>query len=137
MNRIAVYGSLRRGEQANRALRDCKFLNEVRIPGFDLYALTWFPGIRENPENKEGVVCELFELPEDNADLIKHLDYYEGYNHREPERSLFLRKEIEVNGEPTLIYTFNKNPFDAFGTSARVVQGGDWVKYKGDLNHAA
>lgn len=137
MKRIAVYGSLRRGEQANRALRDCKFLNEVRVPGFDLFALTWFPGIRENPKNKEGVVVELFELPENNEGLIQHLDHYEGFNRRDPERSLFVRKEIEVNGEPTLIYVFNKNPYDAFGTSARVVPGGDWVQYKGEMHHAA
>lgn len=138
MNRLFVYGSLRQGEQAHRALRDCKFLGKATLQGFDLFALTWFPGIKANPKNHEGVVGEVYELPEDKkADLIKHLDYYEGYFPTNVDKSLFVRREVEIEGEPTLVYEFNRNPYDAFGTSARVVQGGDWVKYKGELHHAA
>lgn len=134
--RIFVYGSLRCGQSAHGYLekRSC-FVKETRLPGFDLYALTWFPGIVENPDNKEGVVGDVFEGITD--DLVTYLDYYEGYYPHDEGRSLFLRKEVNVDGEPTIVYVFNKNPYDVFGTSVRVIQDGDWVKYKGDMQHAA
>jgi len=136
MKHIVVYGSLRRGEPANRLLEQCKFVGEVRVPGFDLYALTWFPGVIENPDNKEGIVGELYEGVDDT--LLENLDFYEGHNRRDPNRSLFQRKEININGTSALIYVFNRNPYDAFGTSARVVRSGDWCQYKGEIaSHAA
>jgi gamma-glutamylcyclotransferase (GGCT)/AIG2-like uncharacterized protein YtfP len=131
VSQIIVYGSLRAGQQANRALRDCAYVDTVRVPGYDLYALTWFPGIKENPDNKEGFVGELYEGVTD--DLLKQLDRYEGYNREDVERSLFRREEVEVGGKPAIVYVFNKNPYEAFGTSARVVRDGDWVKYKGEV----
>jgi gamma-glutamylcyclotransferase (GGCT)/AIG2-like uncharacterized protein YtfP len=135
--RIFVYGSLRRGQQANRSLRDCKFLEEVTLPGFDMYAVSWFPGIRHNPANEQGVVGELYELPEEDADtLIKNLDYYEGYREDHQELSLFLREEVQVNGEPTLIYTFNKDPKTFTQLPCEQVPGGNWVEYKEKHNAA-
>ena len=135
--RIVVYGSLRRGMSANGALRNCKFVEEVRVPGFDMFAVSWFPGVRENPDNKEGIVGELYELPEEDADaLIQHLDYYEGYNRHHPETSLFLRNEVNVNGEPTLIYTFNKDPKTFTKLPCEQVPGGNWVEYKEKKNAA-
>lgn len=130
MNRLFVYGSLRRGQQANSALRSATFVKQTRLPGFDLYALTWFPGVKENPNNREGVVGEIYEDVDD--DLLLQLDYYEGYNRHAPERSLFLRKEVEVEGKPTVIYEFNRNPYDLFGTSVSVVRSGDWTQHKGE-----
>lgn len=138
MKHIFVYGSLRKGEGANKLLNDCKFIKEVRLPGYDLYALTWFPGIKENPKNEEGVVGELYELPNKApVALLQTVDYYEGYFPSDRERSLFVRKEIEVEGEKTFIYVLNKDPFTAFGASARVVRHGDWKHYGGDLNYVA
>jgi gamma-glutamylcyclotransferase (GGCT)/AIG2-like uncharacterized protein YtfP len=137
--RIFVYGSLRRGQQANRSLRDCKFLEEVTLPGFDMYAISWFPGIRHNPANEQGVVGELYELPEDEADrdaLMKHLDYYEGYNPNHEDTSLFVRRKIDVNGDESIIYLFNKNPEKIQSLPVAKVESGDWVEYKEKHNAA-
>lgn len=138
MKHIFVYGSLRKGEGAHKMLSDCEFVEEVRLPGYDLYALTWFPGIVKNPDNAEGVVGELYELP-DKAPvaLLQTIDYYEGYFPNDLDRSLFKREVVEVKGHPTFIYTLNKDPFETFGTSARVIRHGDWKHYGGDLNYVA
>jgi gamma-glutamylcyclotransferase (GGCT)/AIG2-like uncharacterized protein YtfP len=134
MSRIVVYGSLREKQPAAGTLHKCKKLGEVRLPGYDMYALTWFPGVVPNPDNKEGVVCELYEGVDDK--LLSHLDCYEGYFPHNLERSLFRREEVEVVGPEgftnAYLYVFNRNPYEAFGTSARVVRSGDWVQYRGE-----
>lgn len=131
MTQVLVYGSLRKGQAANNAMRTCSFVEEVRVPGFDLHAVSWFPGIVKNPDNKEGVVCELYK-DVDEATLT-NLDYYEGYRADAPERSLFIREEVEVKGEPAFIYVFNQDP-TFFGDLK--VEGGDWVKFKENDNAA-
>lgn len=116
---ILVYGSLRRGHGANGMLRGCTFKGETRLPGFDLYSLGWYPGIKENPDNKEGVVGEVYELPADDATLSA-LDMYEGYVEFDPPSSLFIRKEVLVEGEPTFVYVYNG------GNKGEPVKSGDW-----------
>jgi hypothetical protein len=101
-----------------------KFIEEVRVPGFDLLNLGWFPGIVENPQNKEGFIGELYEVPNHLWDeFIKQLDYYEGYYPDNRHPSLFVRKEVEVNGEPTTVYAYN-GLTDVFG---KTVASGDWL----------
>jgi gamma-glutamylcyclotransferase (GGCT)/AIG2-like uncharacterized protein YtfP len=126
MKRLLVYGSLRRGHRAHRSLeiRHAQFIKEVRVPGFDLLALGWYPGIKANPENKDGFLGELYAIPDHLWDeLIQHLDYYEGYFPDNLERSLFLRTEIEIEGHPTTVYTYNGKTNNELVVK---VQSGDW-----------
>lgn len=107
---LLVYGSLRQGHAPNRMLeiRNAKFLGEERVSGFDMFNLGWFPGIKENPDNKKGIVGELYEIPDHlTEDLFQVLDHYEGYREDVPEKSLYLRKNIPVRGNPTTIYVYN------------------------------
>jgi gamma-glutamylcyclotransferase (GGCT)/AIG2-like uncharacterized protein YtfP len=120
---ILVYGSLRKGQGANYMLRGCEFVEEVRLPGYDLFNLVWYPGIKQNVDNKEGVVGEVYRLPDDDKHTLAGLDLYEGYVEFDPPSSLFLREEVLVNGEPTFVYTYNgKNVGDK-------IPSGDWVEY--------
>jgi gamma-glutamylcyclotransferase (GGCT)/AIG2-like uncharacterized protein YtfP len=121
LTRILVYGTLRKGQGANRFLGDAEFVEEVRLPGYDMYALGWFPGIVPNPDNKEGVVGEVYELTDD--DKIKDLDAYEGYSPDYEEHSLYLRREVEVLGKPTYVYVYNR-PVD--GIVDMKLPSGDW-----------
>jgi gamma-glutamylcyclotransferase (GGCT)/AIG2-like uncharacterized protein YtfP len=126
MKRLAVYGTLRRGQHANRTLAAATFVKESRVPGFDLYGLGWYPGIKPNPKNEQGVVVEVFEVPDDKAeDLIKNLDYYEGYFPDNKERSLFVREEVDVEGQPTTIYVYNGRVENEL---AAKIPSGDWSK---------
>jgi gamma-glutamylcyclotransferase (GGCT)/AIG2-like uncharacterized protein YtfP len=126
--RILVYGSLRRGQQAHRFLRNTTFVEEVRVPGYDLFALGWYPGIKPNPDNKEGIVGEVFELADGDDETVRNLDAFEGYNPKHEEMSLFVRKEVAVNGQPTMLYEYNRNT-DA--PLAKRVETGDWNKETG------
>lgn len=107
---ILVYGSLKRGQPSNFLMRDVgAFMGEVRVKGYDLHKAGWYPGIRRNDDNKEGVLCELYAL-KDDASLDK-LDAYEGYVEEAPEHSLFLREKVQVNDGPeAYIYTYNREP---------------------------
>jgi gamma-glutamylcyclotransferase (GGCT)/AIG2-like uncharacterized protein YtfP len=119
--RVFVYGTLRRGQRAHNALKDCRFVEERRVPGFDMYNLFGFPGVKANPDNKNGIVGEVFEVDNNTLSL---LDYYEGYN---PERhgGHYLREQIEVSGEPTDIYVYNHDvdPFEK-------VASGNWATHR-------
>jgi gamma-glutamylcyclotransferase (GGCT)/AIG2-like uncharacterized protein YtfP len=127
--RLLVYGSLRRGQGANRFLDGAKFVEEVRLPGYDMLALGWYPGIVPNPDNKEGIVGEVYEIPEELAeDMVENLDAYEGYNKMNEARSLFVRREVEVNGQLTSLYEYNTRP--PVGIVEKV-KTGDWNAKEG------
>lgn len=107
MTKLLVYGTLRRDCGANRFLNGTVYQGDVRLSGYDMYNLGGFPGIVENPDNKDGVVCEVFDgvTPETMEDI----DHYEGYRpDYPPERSHYLRKEVNVQGEPMFVYVYNR-----------------------------
>lgn len=123
IKQLLVYGSLRKARENNRFLRNCEFVEEVRVPGYDLYALGWYPGIKPNQDNKDGIVGEVYTLPDDEEHTIKTLDMYEGFVKDNPGGSLFIREEIEVKGEPTYVYVYNGRTDAQF---AAKVPSGDW-----------
>lgn len=121
---ILVYGSLRQGFQNNRIMQrvGAEFIEKTRLPGYDLYGVGWYPGIRPNPDNKEGVVGELYTVPEQAFD---DLDLYEGYVKDNHPGSLFIREEVQVNGKPTYVYVYNGRVGDE-----SKVRSGDWEDTK-------
>lgn len=122
--RLLVYGTLRRGCRANGALGAARFVNEVRLPGYDMFNLGGFPGIVKNADNQEGIVGEVYDLPSDVADYtIEQLDHYEGYFPQDEKRSAYLRRTIPVEGKETFVYEFNQ-PTDR-GWYQKIPSG-DW-----------
>jgi gamma-glutamylcyclotransferase (GGCT)/AIG2-like uncharacterized protein YtfP len=121
LTKILVYGTLRQGFGANRALKDATFVRETRVPGFDMINLGGFPGIVPNPQNKEGVVGEVYDNVSDN--VIEHLDHYEGYRPDNPKRSYYLREKINVEGDEMFVYVWNQ-PADLSWYQS--IPTGDW-----------
>lgn len=88
MQRVAVYGTLRKGECRNHYLSECKFLGTTQTPlryGFQLYSLGPFPCVsprikttRDTPT--PSVLVEVYELSED-SDILDTLDAIEGFPH--------------------------------------------------------
>ena len=120
---LFVYGSLRRSEAADLSLRPgCSFICEDSVPG-KLYAVGWYPGIKELGESigsSHRVKGDVFRF--DDSDeakgLINWLDGYEGYP------SLFDRRQIVTeNGHFAWVYTYNHEVSEA----ARV-HDGDWCQ---------
>lgn len=128
---VAVYGSLRKGMQAESKMARMEFVGRGVI-GASLYALGWYPGIKFEGKGNVTVV-EVFKLPEAEQlrkAILYDLDGYEGYNERNSEGSLFVRRQTLVamgEGEQELLtYVYEYNyPINR----APLVESGDWTDY--------
>jgi len=121
MNRIFVYGSLRKGGRPF----DGEFVGDDRVTG-DLYSLGWYPGARNvralfNPA-LPAIVGEVYDVSDD---VFKNLDEYEGCSY-EPfleNTGLFHRKQVMTEGERVAwIYIYSGQP-----DGSNLVKSGDWL----------
>lgn len=128
---VAVYGSLRKGMQADSKMERLQFVSNG-VAMASLYALGWYPGIKFEDNNNKTVV-EVYKLPDApllREAILRDLDGYEGYNPRNPEGSLFVRRTAlvlcgESEAELTCyVYEYNHNT-----NRAPVVENGDWTTY--------
>ena len=133
---VAVYGSLRRGMQAECKMQRLEFVG-VDYLDASLYALGWYPGIKLNTGFGVGTVVEVYKLPKDERlreAILFDLDGYEGYSPDAPANSLFVRKVVETLGDRLKVYAYEYNyPVNR----APLVENGDWVIFRqGDENNA-
>jgi gamma-glutamylcyclotransferase (GGCT)/AIG2-like uncharacterized protein YtfP len=76
MSLIFVYGTLKRGGSNHHYLTGQKFLGAARtVPGFRLFELGGFPGLVPVPEDKAGVIGEVYDA---DATAVAKLDVLEG-----------------------------------------------------------
>lgn len=128
-NYIAVYGSLRKGMQAESKMQRMEFVGKGAINA-SLYALGWYPGVKL--ETGRETVVDVFKLSENEnlrQAILQDLDNYEGYSPRFPQNSLFLRKTVQVkmgdsSNVEAFVYEYNP-PVNR----APVVENGDWNDY--------
>ena len=118
---IFVYGTLRYGHGANYMLNECEHIGTFTYEGAEMFSLGSFPGIHLTEDKQSIIVGDLYKLGGDNT--LDRLDSYEGYLRHNPESSLYLRKEIEINGIPTYIYEYNGKP-----RTNSTISSGDWGK---------
>lgn len=123
-NNILVYGTLRPGCGAYEMFgldESTVHVATVRIPG-TMYDLGRFPGIKLDG-NPDGFVCDVLEVLD--PDVISRLDRYEGYHEEYPNGSLYIRREITIDGfdDPVYIYEYN----DHIG-GRKLKEGGDWKR---------
>jgi len=112
---LFVYGTLRPehapAEMAG-IVRQMRPVGRGVIRGF-LYDLGEYPGLRLAADGDE-IQGEVFAL---DASLLQALDAYEGYDSRNPARSLFIRKQYEVRLEhetvPCWVYEYNRQPLSS------------------------
>lgn len=119
MTKVFVYGTLREGERSHDLLRGAEKVADARLPGYDMYKVGWFPGIKPNPDNKEGVVGEIYEVDDRT---LETLDCYEGYSGSPA--SLFMRRRTHAEGVgDVLVYEYNRDVGFKF---CEPVPSGDW-----------
>ncbi len=86
MSLLFVYGTLKRGGSNHQYLTGQKFMGVARTtPGFRLFDLGGFPGLVPVPEDKTGVVGEVWDVDANalaGMDKLEGLD--EGMYRREP-----------------------------------------------------
>lgn len=112
--KILVYGSLRPGcynfdrFAANYKITD---LGEVEVPGFELFSLGPYPGIKEG----NGVLtCNILEVSEECHEHIKAMEL--GANYTE--------EMVNIEGEELPIYVYQGH----VSRDNKVITG-DWVEY--------
>lgn len=115
-NLVAVYGSLRKGFGNHRLLEGCKQLGNHWVPGFEMFSLGAFPGIRKGHSH---IFTEVYEVDDDT---LKRLDLLEGYRGVE-EMNFYNRIEVDTPYGDAKMYTlegaqYQDNP---------VVEGGNWA----------
>lgn len=119
MNKIAVYGSLRKGfgNHSYYLEGNSNYLGTDVLEGWVMYNLGAFPAIAEDKsgENKT-IVVEVYEVSDQ---VLKALDGLEGYPH------FYNRKEVGSHFGDAWIYFFNFPRENAV-----VVECGDWKEYK-------
>ncbi len=104
--RILVYGLLRRGEPMHGHLAGARFVEEVRVPGYDLFHMGEYPAAVPGA----GVlVAELWELA--GAEALDALDLAEGVP------TLYRREQVD--GAWLYVYA------QPVGGAARIASG-DW-----------
>lgn len=132
-NYIAVYGSLRRGMQADHKMSRMEFVGQGRINA-SLFALGWYPGVKL--DTGHSTVVDVFRLSKDERmreAILWDLDGYEGFNPQHPEGSLFVRKTVKVEMNASLdditlkayVYEYNY-PVNR----APLVENGDWNDFQ-------
>lgn len=97
---VFTYGSLKDGYHNDRFLEDAEYVGVGFIDSHSMYSVGSFPAVVEG----NGVVYgEVYKVDDD---IVKGMDYLEGYN-EEADDGIYLRRDIEVNllGEEELVNT--------------------------------
>jgi gamma-glutamylaminecyclotransferase len=116
---LFVYGTLKRGCSNHRYLADQKFVALARtIPGYRLYDLGGYPGIVSDPEDRYGVVGEVWSV---DAQGLERLDRFEGVHEglyrREP-----LPLQAPFEGQPIVAYV------SLLPAAGRPEVGNEWIE---------
>jgi gamma-glutamylcyclotransferase (GGCT)/AIG2-like uncharacterized protein YtfP len=105
-----VYGTLKEGGFfASRFDPFRKSVEEAKIEGVDMLDLGGFPGAVPG----EGTILGEVHEYKNEEEVLRAFDRIEGFSEKDPDGSLYLRKEVEVtlkNGEKTTatMYFFNR-----------------------------
>ena len=124
INKLAVYGTLKRGYGNNRLISDWKFIGTTRIKGFNMYQMGFpmiFHGDRE-------ITIEVFEIP-DHPNALRNVDALEGYREGDPNNNFYLREEIDTEFGKAFIYV---GANAARESSLPLIEDGCWG-YKREL----
>ncbi len=116
-SRIFVYGTLKRGCSNHRHLAGQQFVGLARTaPGFRLYDLGGYPGIVANPDDRDGVMGEIWAVDDD---ALQRLDRFEGVH-----EGLYRRETLP------LLAPFNDPSITAYvralGVDGRRELGSSW-----------
>lgn len=116
MNKVAVYGSLRKGLHNHRLLTTSEMIGTDELENFSMFSLGPFPFITpEEAENK--IAVEVYEV---NEEVFASLDRLEGYP------SFYNRQEVDTKHGKCWIYFMEKDT--SYGKHIPV-ESGDWKEF--------
>ncbi|XOZ32413.1 gamma-glutamylcyclotransferase family protein [Halomonadaceae bacterium KBTZ08] len=100
--RIAVYGTLKRGYRNHQLLMRARFLGTDHLSTIVLHDLGPCPGAVERPS--AGVLVEVYEVDERT---FARVDALEGYNPQAPEHGDYTRRRMATRFGPAWVYFYN------------------------------
>ena len=113
MQKVVVYGTLKKGGGLDQHLREATFLgNFTTKPEFTMVNLGWYPGVIHSGTTP--IVGEVYEISDET---FKMLDRVEGYP------TLYTREEIETPYGVAWMYIYNVHKIDS---AFNVVTDGNW-----------
>jgi gamma-glutamylcyclotransferase (GGCT)/AIG2-like uncharacterized protein YtfP len=102
--KVFVYGTLKKGGGLHGYLRgNSDFVEERVIPGYEMFHLGWFPGIRKTKREGAAITGEVYLV---NDEMVKTLDMVEGVP------TLYTR---EVEGDVSLYVYASPDRMDRTG----------------------
>jgi len=122
MNKVAVYGSLREGFGNHRILEGSEKLGTHWVPGYEMFSLGAFPGVRKGHTH---VFTEVYEV--DNK-TMERLDRLEGYSGKS-ETNFYDRTTVSTPHGDAYMYTLENYRY----ADSDLVESGNWKGYKPKL----
>lgn len=111
---ILVYGSLRKGEY-NNPYFNMEYVKTFELPGFKMYSLGYYPGIKESNKKTDKIVVDHFRVTPESFRRITNMELSAGYS----------LKKVNVNNKDYWIYIYN-----GYVNEEDRVKDGDWCKYR-------
>lgn len=122
MKLVAVYGSLREGFGNHRILEGSEKLGTHWVPGYEMFSLGAFPGVRKGNTH---VFTEVYAV---DKPTMERLDLLEGY-HGEGETNFYDRVEVDTPHGAAYMYTLEGHRYK----ESEPVESGNWAHYKTKL----
>jgi gamma-glutamylcyclotransferase (GGCT)/AIG2-like uncharacterized protein YtfP len=121
--KVAVYGTLRKGQRSNYILSEATYLGKFESePQYTMASIgNTYPGIK-----KVGNTSITFEVYDEiTPKTLERLNQLEGYKTKGDPNNLYDRKTINTPWGKALYYVFNSN----FNKNHTIITSGDWVDY--------
>jgi gamma-glutamylcyclotransferase (GGCT)/AIG2-like uncharacterized protein YtfP len=118
--RVAVYGSLRKGQSNHRLLANSEFLGQTTLPAvnsFRMVCLGAFPGLVHDEKAATPIVVEVYQV---SSETFQRLDALEGYP------GFYDRKKVPTRFKNAWIYFL---PGSKGYDGHTPVPEGDWVDF--------
>ncbi|PSW15180.1 gamma-glutamylcyclotransferase [Photobacterium sanctipauli] len=112
MDKVFVYGTLRKGESNHHLLQQALYLGQCQIQGrYQLFNLGYYPALVDAEHNRR-IAGEVYQV---SAQELAQLDILEEYP------SLYRREPVETQHGRAWVYLYNHN-VDSFP----LIEDGDW-----------
>lgn len=125
MPKIAVYGSLRRGQYNHDRFGKMDFLGEATLPGFKMFSLGPYPAVVKTNDETSTIKVELFEVSPNIKQNLDWMEFGAGYEELEVVASV---GNQQINAS---IYAYPRMVSDT------IVESGDWVQFKKQQEHVS
>ena len=74
MQRVFVYGTLKRGFRLHHNMREARFLGTGFVDGFAMYRVEWYPAIIETQDQPGRIFGEVFEVNDDTLAILDEVE---------------------------------------------------------------